>query len=505
MKKSWFFKLSLGFFVFLFLSAPAWAQEDTGIFPRAIITPKILEFPDTRVGTTAASMTVTISKTNSLKPLKIFRIFNHTPNLFPIVEDNCTNALLFNGETCEIKFAFSPNRERHYHSFYTVINSGINFVAFGGLKGEGVEPEMELSDDEIDFGDHPVGQPSSPHRVFVKNIGTGPLDVTSISSDNSVFTQSNNCIGTPVDPGSSCHIDVVFTPDAEMPFSGTITVEGDAFNSPLFLALTGTGVMPLQAALSVDKTALDFGNQVINTTSATQRVTATNSGDGPDLDITSVNVPAPFGLSNDNCGGATLAQDEFCTFDVDFMPTALGAVEEKLTFTVAQGIVTPTVDLSGTGIDVGPPEGQLSQDEVNFGDQTAETSSNTVEVTLTNIGGAPIIGGLSFLEGTNPEAFSMSNNCSEGVEIPVGGSCTIEVRFHPSQAGTFTAIVRLESNAANSPIILIITGIGLGPTVAGGGGCALSPSPAGFSASLWIGLSLLLLGGVLFKRLKNFS
>lgn len=473
------------------------AQEDTGIFPIAIITPKILEFPNTRVGTTSAELTVTISKTNSRKPLKIFRIFNHTPNLFPITEDNCTNVLLFNGETCTIKFAFSPGRERHYFSFYTVINSGINFVAFGGLKGRGVEPEMMLSDDEIDFGDHPVGSPSNPHAVLLKNVGTGALDVTNISSDNSVFTQTNDCIGTPIDPGDFCTISVTFTPDATGGFQGTITIVGDAPNSPQLLDLTGTGVTPDSAALSVDKSALGFGNQIVNTTSGTQMVTVTNTGNGPDLDITTVNVPAPFGLMNDNCSNTILGQGFSCTFEVDFTPTSEGNVDVKLTFTVVQVITTPTIDLSGNGISPNPPNAELSQDEVDFGEQAAETSSSLVTVTMTNIGGAPITGGTLTLGGTNPEAFSVNDDCS-GVVIQVGESCSIEIRFHPSQDGSFSATITIENNAADSPLIIRLQGIGIGGEVGGGGGCsfggkATPPTPMLF-------LTLLGLGGMLLWR-----
>jgi Ca2+-binding RTX toxin-like protein len=110
------------------------------------------------------------------------------------------------------------------------------------------------------------------------------------------------------------------------------------------------------AALSPNRT---FAARQINTTSAAQTVTLSNTGNTP-LSIASIALtgsnPGDFAISANACG-ATLAAGASCNISVTFRPTAAGARSAILRATDdSNGVAGSTQDvtLSGTGT-VGPP------------------------------------------------------------------------------------------------------------------------------------------------------
>ena len=78
------------------------------------------------------------------------------------------------------------------------------------------------------------------------------------------------------------------------------------------MALSGTGIA---SAASFAPTSLAFGNQNVNTTSAAQSVTLTNSGTAA-LNITSIVASPPYAQTN-TCG-ASVAAGANCSINVTF-------------------------------------------------------------------------------------------------------------------------------------------------------------------------------------------
>jgi hypothetical protein len=138
---------------------------------------------------------------------------------------------------------------------------------------------------------------------------------------------------------------VTFRPTASGTRSGTLTVNSNATNATLSVALSGTGATAGTATLSANPTSLAFGNQTVNTTSAGRAVTITNTGSVA-ATVSSVSVSGEFAQTN-NC--TTLAAGASCTATVTFRPTT--AVAKTGTLTVASNASNPslTVALTGTG------------------------------------------------------------------------------------------------------------------------------------------------------------
>lgn len=116
------------------------------------------------------------------------------------------------------------------------------------------------------------------------------------------------------------------------------------------------------------------------------------------------------------------------------------------------------------------PAVALSPQNLNFGNQAINNSSEPQTVTLVNAGSAPLnISGIAVTG-----QFSQTNDC--GSVVPTGGgTCTINVTFTPTQTGSVTDQVTISDNAAGSPQSITVTGGGV--TSAG----TLSVSPASLS------------------------
>jgi hypothetical protein len=118
------------------------------------------------------------------------------------------------------------------------------------------------------------------------------------------------------------------------------------------------------SAVSLDRNALDFGDQVVGETSNPRSVTVTNPGTGP-LYLNSIEMRGEnwrnFSIVEDTCTGKTIAPNRSCIVDVRFTPTATGDSRASLVLTDNAQDSPQKVGLTGKGInsiDV-PPFGVL--------------------------------------------------------------------------------------------------------------------------------------------------
>jgi hypothetical protein len=154
-----------------------------------------------------------------------------------------------------------------------------------------------------------------------------------------------------------------------------------------------------------------------------------------------------------NCG-SSLAMNTSCTINVTFTPTAAGTRTGTLSATDNASGSPQTVSLSGTGQSVGTPGASLSPASRTFAAQNVGTTSSPQAVTLTNNGTAT----LSIASMTASGDFAQTNNC--GSSLAMNTSCTINVTFTPTAAGTRTGTLSATDNASGSPQTVSLTGTG---------------------------------------------
>ena len=178
------------------------------------------------------------------------------------------------------------------------------------------------------------------------NGGSAAVSVSQASVTGSGFTITNMpSLPMTINAGSSKSFNAVFTPTGAGSSTGSISVVSNAPNSPMAIALSGTG----QAAtllLSANPTSLSF-NSVNDGSSSQLNVTLTNTGNSS-LMITSATASGT-GFSATGVAGTTLSPNQTATLNVTFAPTSAGAVTGNVVI-ASNATNSPTISVSGTGV-----------------------------------------------------------------------------------------------------------------------------------------------------------
>jgi len=234
-----------------------------------------------------------------------------------------------------------------------------------------------------------------------------------------------------------------------------------------------------------------FPDTVLGTSSASQTVTVTNSGDGP-LNVATATLAGAdagqFAISSNTCGAAFVPPGASCAVGVNFSPAAPGAyAAADLVIASDSGSSPDTLALRGTAV-LGPVL-SLTGGPAAFPDTAVGSKSRNQVFAATNSGHAPLHISVAALTGADTGQFALSgaNGCAGAVLAP-GASCSVGVVFAPTSAGAHRANLELDSDAQPAQT-----------EVALGGDAQVSPPAAS-------PLSLLTLkagkGGVITARLR---
>ncbi|KWU26400.1 choice-of-anchor D domain-containing protein [Burkholderia cenocepacia] len=379
----------------------------TGLLAIVAASPTSLDFGTQTVGSSSVSKTVTLSNTGNTAA----SVSGATVTGPFAVSTTCGSSITA-GASCSYSVTFTPTAMNGASGTLTIpTGAGTKTVS---LAGNGQQTSAALPEGTLAFGNQPVNVVSTAQTLTLNNTGNTPYPVNSISVQGQ-FTAQQDCPAQ-LAVGASCHINVAFLPSSMGATTGTLSmVTGDGTH---IVTLTGTGLL---AVASVSPAALSFGNQTVNTTSAPQTVTLTNTGN------TAMTVSTPTGnLSgpwSTNCP-ATLAGGASCTMTVTFLPQSMGPITQQFSMNTSAG--NKTVTVTGTGMQT---SGSLSASTLAFGNQGVGTTSASKSVTLTNTGNAAL--GISTVSASNQ--FTSANNC--GSSVAVGASCTVTVAFAPTASG----------------------------------------------------------------------
>jgi hypothetical protein len=234
-------------------------------------------------------------------------------------------------------------------------NDGIAIVDLGAYEVSN-NSAAAVSPSSLVFSPQPVGVTSNPQPITLNSTGVTTFQITSIQASGD-STQNTTCpvISSPgsapgVPNGSSCGFSVSFTPSANGPRAGLLTVNGTNGTS-LLVSLSGTGFTPAPA-VSLSTISLSFSPRLVGTTSAPQPVALTNTGNAS-LNISSITASLPFAQTN-NCP-AVLAAAGNCTINVTFQPIVSGNATGTLTIVDNASGSPHTISLNGTGNPVPQP------------------------------------------------------------------------------------------------------------------------------------------------------
>lgn len=224
--------------------------------------------------------------------------------------------------------------------------------------------------------------------------------------------------------------------------------------------------------ISFNPPALNFQNVAVGSTNTPQIVRVTNSG-GLTVSINGINTVGAnlgdFPLSNDcPIAPTSLPPQAFCTITANFNPSVAGQETAQVVVSDNAFASPQTLDLVGVGVE---PLASLSTTALNFGNQPAQTVSNSQTLIITNGGNLQLA--ISLVNITGPDVaqfrFTDSNTCVNPPIVQPGASCIMNVAFAPQTQGNFSASLLLVDNSGNnisSTQTVVLTGTGTPPAPA---------------------------------------
>ena len=306
------------------------------------IVPPALGFGNQTAGTTSASQTVTVTNvgTAAINNVNIAASAGFT-------ETNTCPATLAVGASCTVAVTFAPTANGPLDGAITITDSAPDSpqtITAGGTGNTG--PFASISPFSLTFGPQAIGTVSPAQTITVTNTGASNLLVSQIliQQDGEDFVESDTCADETVLPNATCTISVTFQPSTTDVETAVLQVVDNAQSNGIqSVGLTGNATN----TITIAPPSLTFGNQAINTTSAAQTVTFTNTGSVA-VNIPSVVVGTGFADTN-NCTAAPIAVGASCTVMVTFTPTSAIAYSTNLTFTDSAPNSPQLVGLTGTG------------------------------------------------------------------------------------------------------------------------------------------------------------
>ncbi|MFC1420307.1 choice-of-anchor D domain-containing protein [Streptacidiphilus sp. N8-3] len=356
----------------------------TGTAPGPVLnaSPAGLSFASTVVGSTAAAQAVTVTNsgtsTATVSGVAVSGDFSQT--------NNCTTIAV--GGSCTVNVAFKPTAGGARSGSLTVTSNANNSPTSVGLSGSGIDsttniaagkpatasssnsPYVATNLTDTDTSSYwesaasfpqwaqvDLGQSYSTGKIVLKlppaaawATRTETLSVQG-STDGSTFSTIVGSAGYTFDPsanGNSVTISYPATTARYLRVNITANTGWSAAqlsDFEVFPSGSGGGTTPV-GTLSTSPGSLTFASQALNTASAAQSVTVTNTGTAA-ASVTGVSTTGDF--SQTNTCGSSIAVNGSCTVSVKFTPTASGARTGSLSIAGNASNSPATVALSGTG------------------------------------------------------------------------------------------------------------------------------------------------------------
>ena len=253
------------------------------------------------------------------------------------------------GQSTSFTVKFAPTVAGAASGNLTITSNGSNPTLNIPLSGTGVAPgTLSPNPASLSFGSVQVGNHANLFETLT-NAGGSSVTITQANVTGATFSISGLTLPTTLTPNQSVTFTATFAPTVAGSANGSLSIVSNASNSPLNIALSGTGTAAGQ--LAVSPTTLNFGNVTVGTSSPL----------GGNLNATGAAVTVLSAGSNSSeyvLSGITLPvtipAGQSAPFTVTFTPNAPGTANASLTFT-SNASNSPTVQ-SLTGNGQAPPQ-----------------------------------------------------------------------------------------------------------------------------------------------------
>lgn len=418
----------------------------TGVQPAVSLSASSIDFGDVRVGTAANSIDFTVTNvgTSDLTVSSIAISGSHAGDYATSVTSLAVAA--GNSQTVSVQFTAGAAGTRS--GTVTLTHDGASGSDTISLTGVGVEPTISTAA-SLNVGSIAVGQ-SGQATISVSNTGTADLVISSLAITGTNAAEFSVSPGSAtVAAGASQDFTVTLTPAASGTRSATMEITHDATGGSTSVALSGSGIVGSLAVTG----SLSFGNVPV-ATSTTKTLTMTNGG-AADLAVSSITISgsAAGDFAASPVSGVISGSGSLDVV-VTFTPSSSGTREATLTIAHDGPGGQSDVTLTGTGA---APAVSVSHTTLAFGSVSLGQASQGQTLTIENTGNALLSVSDIGLSGANAADYAVSLNAGS---IVAGGSLTVTVTFTPSEVGSRSADLTVQSDGGD-PIVVALSGTGI--------------------------------------------
>ncbi len=443
------------------------AVRGAGIAQPPVLTfsPASLSFGNQLLDTTSAAQSVTVTNISKTDTVQLTNLGVTGTGFLP--QPWTCSSVLGPGASCTIAYEFNPSALQTYSAIVAIQVQPQGCVACTSYypnqtfkltgTGTGSGAVLAISPATLAFGNQIENTSSAAKSVTVTNISkTDTVVASSLGLINPGFLLQPTACTSPLAPGANCTLSFVFSPVATEAYNATFTINlvqtacGGCVQSypPQGFDITGTGVAQ-PPVLAISPSILNFGNQIVNTTSARLPVTVKNTSATDAIALTTFVIDSPgFSVNFSSCP-PPLAPGASCTVYYTFSPSATQVYDAVATMQAVPfqcgGCVRDyplgTFKLTGTGI-AQPPVLAISPATLNFGNQIVGTISTQLPVTVTNTSATDTVALTTFV--INSPGFSVNFSSCPSPLAP-GASCTVFYAFNPDAPQVYNAVASIQA------------------------------------------------------------
>ncbi len=219
--------------------------------PQVVLSPTTLDFGSQTTQLTSSARTVTLTNTGG-SALTISNVALTGAAAGDFAQTNTCPQTLAAGASCTASVTFTPSTVGARSASLSVTDDASGTPHTVALTGTGAAPAAAVataSPASVSFGDQVVDTTSAAKTVTLSNTGSLPMSIDAITiagGDAADFARTSTCPSgaATLAVGASCTIDVTLTPSVSGNRTATLSISGNAVNSPATVALSGAGTLP---------------------------------------------------------------------------------------------------------------------------------------------------------------------------------------------------------------------------------------------------------------------